>query len=85
MTINLLNYKKQVKKDIVYKDKKNLIINKHAAYEYDLIERFEKEHGITVEDLEDDNEYFDFKANEAARMQEPKFKKLRSLLKNFKR
>lgn len=83
MTIQLLNYKEQVKEVVVgYKDNKNLIMNKPAVVEYNIIKKFEKERGISVDKLKDDSEFFDYQAKEILRMQEPFLKKIDTFFKN---
>lgn len=58
MSKDLLEYKKYLENNLVkYEDNKNLIMDNHNCTELHYIQLFEKETGISVEELQTDLEY----------------------------
>lgn len=81
MSERLLTYKKDVQENLIgYKDEKNLIMDSSAQLEWSLIAKFEKQKGLKIEDLIDDNEFFCWKQKELEKRTIPTYKKVLSFL-----
>lgn len=81
MSERLRRYKKDVRENLIgYEDKKNLIMNSSAQLEWSLIAEFEKQKGVKIEDLIDDNEFFYWKQKELEKRTTPTYKKVLSFL-----
>lgn len=81
MTKKMAMYKERINSNLIsYEDSKNLIINTSATQELQNLERFEKEKKISVEDLEDDEQYFAWLKREHEKSLEPLHRKIFRLL-----